>query len=669
MAKVQKNKSIPIKAKPVVPPKKPRRRIDWMTATIVVLCFVLYGNTIPNRYSMDDEFVAYNNKRIEGGIKEIPGIWASSYAEGKMTYEYRPVVKTTFAIEYQIFNGNPHVSHFFNILLYAVICLLLFHLLKKIFRDTNPLFLFVTVIVFLAHPIHTEVVSSLKNRDELLSFLGCLITLHFLIKYVDTSKIKFVVFSFISFLLSYWSKESALVFLAIYPLILYYYSGPQIKKLMIVIVTIFVVVIIARYIPKLYLPKPEREVFLFENPLFFKRGLFLKLGTGMITLLFYLKLFLYPHPLLFYYGYDQIPVVGLGNAVAIISLLIHLGLFAFAIWKIKEKHILSFAILYYLICLSMFANIVKPAMGIVAERYAFSATLGFSMFVAFMIFLLFKKKTNAPLISVSDRTKILAVLVVLLIPYSAKTITRNTDWKSQISLYRNDIKYLDKSAKANALFAGQLLSIMNKSLFNGQVPPDLKEKVDSIIKYYKRSVEIYPDYYSSINNIGSVYFTVMKDYNKAIPYFLQSIKINPKYTEAYFNLAYSTQMQGNITDAIWYYRKSIALKPDYSRALSNLANLYYDSKGETDSAMAINKRIMKIDSTSDLPYVNIANYYLKSKDTVNAVAYMEKAVKKFPLNYKLCQNLAKYFANKDVAKSERYSDMAVKARKKVMDAK
>ena len=282
---------------------------------------------------------------------------------------------------------------------------------------------------------------------------------------------------------------------------------------------------------------------------------------------------------------------------------------------------------------------------------------------------MFKKKTNAPLISVSDRTKILAVLVVLLIPYSAKTITRNTDWKSQISLYRNDIKYLDKSAKANALFAGQLLSIMNKSLFNGQVPPDLKEKVDSIIKYYKRSVEIYPDYYSSINNIGSVYFTVMKDYNKAIPYFLQSIKINPKYTEAYFNLAYSTQMQGNITDAIWYYRKSIALKPDYSRALSNLANLYYDSKGETDSAMAINKRIMKIDSTSDLPYVNIANYYLKSKDTVNAVAYMERAVKKFPLNYKLCQNLAKYFANKDVAKSERYSDMAVKARKKVMDAK
>ena len=191
------------------------------------------------------------------------------------------MVKMTFALEYQFFKGNPHVSHFFNLLLYALICVLLFKLLKKIFKDINPLFLFITVIIFLAHPIHTEVVSSLKNRDELMSFLGCLITLHFLLKYADTGKIIYLPICFIIYLLSYFSKESALVFLAIFPLILYFYGGQKVKTLIIIFGIILVAAYLARHVPKLYLPKSEREVFLFENPLFFKKGLLFRLGTGI----------------------------------------------------------------------------------------------------------------------------------------------------------------------------------------------------------------------------------------------------------------------------------------------------------------------------------------------------------------------------------------------------
>src|ERR1035437_9544609 len=156
------------KSKQVI--KKPKRKIDWMIVMIIGLCFVLYGNTIPNHYSMDDELVTNTNKRVEGGIKAIPGIWTSLYSEGKLKYEYRPVVKTVFAIEYQIFGDNPHVSHFINILIYIFTCLLLFNLLKKLLKDFNPVFPFIAVLLFIAHPIHTEVVASLKNRDEMLSF-------------------------------------------------------------------------------------------------------------------------------------------------------------------------------------------------------------------------------------------------------------------------------------------------------------------------------------------------------------------------------------------------------------------------------------------------------------------------------------------------------------------
>jgi protein O-mannosyl-transferase len=669
MTKLQKKKSTKTPVKAPFQKIKPRRKIDWTVAIIIGLCFVLYGNTIPNHYSLDDDLVTYNNKRVEAGIKGIPGIWASSYSEGKMTYEYRPVVKTTFALEYQFFKGNPHVSHFINILLYALICVLLFKLLKKIFKEINPLFLFVTVIIFLAHPIHTEVVSSLKNRDELLSFLSGLLTLHFIIKYVDENRIIYIFTAFIIYLLAYFSKESALIFLAIYPLTLYYYGGQQTKKLIIIMCAIVVAILIAKMIPKLYLPKPDREVFLFENPLFFKKGLMFKLGTGMITLLFYLKTLLYPHPLLFYYGYNQIPVVGLGNLTAIVSLLIHLGIFIFAIWKLREKHILSYAILFYLICISMFSNIVKPAMGIVAERYAFSATLGFSMVVAYFIFLILKKKPKASLISFNDRVKILIALIILLVPYTAKTLTRNTKWNTQLSLYRNDIGYLGNSAKANSLCASAMLSQVKKEIFNGNVPADLEQKVDSIIRYYQKSIDIYPNYYSSYNNIGTVYFAIIKDFEKGIPYFIKALQLKPDYPEASYNLAYSYEMSGKFDDAIRCYRNTIAMKPDNIKAMSNLANIYFDNKGYYDSAVALNKKIMTVDTASDIPYVNIGNYYLKKKDTITAVSYMEIAVKKFPLNYNLCKNLSKYFTLRDPAKSEKYYNMAVKAQKQIEEEK
>ena len=107
---------------------------NYLPVVIILLfSFILYGNTIRNKYSMDDDFVTYNNPAIQKGIKAIPEIFTSFYSEKEgYKYGYRPVVKSTFAIEHQLFGQNPHISHFINILLYAFICILLFFILKKV---------------------------------------------------------------------------------------------------------------------------------------------------------------------------------------------------------------------------------------------------------------------------------------------------------------------------------------------------------------------------------------------------------------------------------------------------------------------------------------------------------------------------------------------------------
>ena len=305
-----------------------------LNVIIFALCFILYGNTIPNHYSLDDELVSYNNKRVEGGIKAIPGIWATFYSEGKLKYEYRPVVKTTFAIEHQFFGQNPHISHLINILLYALTALLLFKILRKLFASYSPLLPFAAVILFVAHPVHTEVVASLKNRDELLSFLGCIISLWFLLRYADTSKYKFLVLAFICYILSYFSKSSAIVFVAVFPLVLYFYGKTSIKKMVLVFLIILIAMIAARFLPKAILPNPNRDVFFFENPLFFYPALSYKIPMGILSVLFYIKILIYPHPLVFYYGYNMIPIVNLYNPVIIVTAI---AFFAIFIYLLKVK--------------------------------------------------------------------------------------------------------------------------------------------------------------------------------------------------------------------------------------------------------------------------------------------------------------------------------------------
>jgi protein O-mannosyl-transferase len=92
----------------------------------------------------------------------------------KQSYDYRPVVKLTFAVGYALFKENPHVSHFINVFLYFLLCLLLYVVLKNLMGNYHQWLPLMIIILFAAHPAHSEVVVSLKNRDELLGMTGAL---------------------------------------------------------------------------------------------------------------------------------------------------------------------------------------------------------------------------------------------------------------------------------------------------------------------------------------------------------------------------------------------------------------------------------------------------------------------------------------------------------------
>ncbi|MBK7147454.1 MAG: tetratricopeptide repeat protein [Bacteroidetes bacterium] len=202
---------------------------------VVVFSVLLYLNAIPNGYNMDDELVTKNHKFTSRGLAAIPEILKSPYYSDDMgyAYDYRPITHISFALEHEFLGEHPEVSHSINVFLYAVLCLLLYATLTKLQPMSNAL-AWVITLLFAAHPLHTEIVSSIKNRDEILSLLFALAALYSAILYAKDNSWRWLVLLPVLFGFSLASKFSSIVFVLITPITLFIFYNISWKRMLVI---------------------------------------------------------------------------------------------------------------------------------------------------------------------------------------------------------------------------------------------------------------------------------------------------------------------------------------------------------------------------------------------------------------------------------------------------
>lgn len=194
---------------------------------VFLFAVLLYVNTIPNGFNLDDELVTttdeqYPHRLTAQGISAIPAIFSEPYYKDASgyAYDYRPVVLSTFAIERSITGGNVHISHFINAGLYGLLCLVLLTTLTLLLSNYNPLLPLLATLLFTAFPLHTEVVASLKNRDEILALLFALLSLQLAHKSVTQKTTLYLTAALGLFLLALLSKQTIISFAVIIPILL-----------------------------------------------------------------------------------------------------------------------------------------------------------------------------------------------------------------------------------------------------------------------------------------------------------------------------------------------------------------------------------------------------------------------------------------------------------------
>jgi hypothetical protein len=146
------------------------KKIFWL---IGIFSFLVFANSFSNGYNLDDELVTQNHPLTSRGLEAFGDIFTSPYYSDEMgyAYGYRPIVHLSFAIEHQFFGEKPSISHFFNVILFALSAMLFFKFLLKLLGENKQNFALLATLLFVVHPIHTEVVANIKGRDELFGFL------------------------------------------------------------------------------------------------------------------------------------------------------------------------------------------------------------------------------------------------------------------------------------------------------------------------------------------------------------------------------------------------------------------------------------------------------------------------------------------------------------------
>ena len=628
---------------------------------ILAISLLIYSNTLFFNYALDDGLMITDNKVTKKGFSGLAEIFtknsfygvfgdkANQYLPGG---RYRPLSQAMFAVEYQIFGLSPFVGHFFNILLYSLLCLLLLKILKMIFEkyDTNPWYLslpFIATLLFACHPLHTEVVANIKGRDELLSFIGSLATLYFSIQYFKNGKRLNLFLIFVVYTLAVLSKENAVTFLAVVPLTLFFAFKEPLKKHLFVLLpmVLSVAVYFALRVNALgFISNNIVHKDLLNDPFLFATPAG-KFATIFLTWGKYLLLVLFPHPLTHDYYPYQVALTNFGDFRVLLSILVYLALIGYSIVRILKKDIFAYAILFFLITFSISSNIVFNIGTFMNERFMFAPLLGFTIIAAYLI----NKFLNQDRLLLSAKIFLIALISL----YSIKTFSRNFAWKDSFTLFTTDVKTSVNSAKVN-VGAGEVLL---KSVNEKTPEPGRTKTIEKAIGYIKKGVQIYPGFTS-----GWVYLGwgqhLIKDYEGSRASLEQVLMLDSTNNDAisYLNSdAISCYQAGNFKQAEENFKTLIHYVPEHTEYEYLLSEVYANTN-KVDSALVLLNDILAKNPAYDKAYNKLGELYGRIFNNFDkSFEYLHKAYDLNPGNIETLRNLGTaYGLQRDFQKSLKY---------------
>ncbi len=596
------------------------------------LAFLIYANTLSHDYAFDDFSVIKQNFVTQQGMDGLSTIFSEHYRYGYGFGNgtlFRPLSLATFALEWEIAPDQAWLHHLINVLLYAILCPLLFFVSFQMMGKNGLLLSFFAVLLFTVHPIHTEVVANIKSRDELLSALGGFAALWGLFKYVDKQKISYLLLALFAYLAAMYSKESSITFLAVFPLALYFFRSDYFSKKWWITLSFLIPVIFFmfhRYTVLGTFGGIKGGISVLDNALIKAPDPLSQLSTAIYILGIYLQKLFIPYPLVSDMGFAQIPYMGLSNWQVWISLLVYAGLGGFALYLAPKRKTVSFWLLFFFITLSIYANIVILIGSSYGERFLFIPSLGIMFGVAWLILYLLKTPDIARFKTPGDLWKYsrssLLITGMIAVIFAIITIDRNNDWENSFSIYSADILKAPNCAKLRYHYGLELSKLGLKQ----QSDAERRQFQENAIEQFVGAIAIHPSYSDAYGQMGLSYYRIGNN-QKALENYEKAISFNENNPTVYSNMGIIYFNNQNYPKAREVYEKAVKLKPSFVDARRNLGSVYAMSKRFDDALQQFREALRYATEKDDIATLN---YYigmaLRDKGEIEkSVPYFNKA--------------------------------------------
>ncbi len=571
-------------------------------ALICLLGIIAYGNILGNKFAFDDYTVIEVNDQIVK-LSNFDKLFSHDYFTFAGEKSYRPLVTLTYMIDGAIWKKNAVGYHLSNLVLHILSALVLLFLTRLLIKDN--IVALIASLLFVCHPLMTEAVCSITFREDVLCSLFFWIALYGYIHYRQTGRTMMIGVMLAAYLLSILSKEMGLAFIPVLIVYeLFYRKRPE--SFVIYSATVASILVITGFFLLLrfnWMKNPDD---------FFNASVF-SVVTLIKTLLLYWQLYVLPVTLrVIYY-----PQFMLSYWTDILFLLIAMALTAggFFVLRPDERKQAAILILMSLAALAPVLN-VYPIRHPIAERYTYLPAFGVMICYALVIRACMRR---------FDKRWVFAVLTLLLLCYTGRTMARNIIWEDNFSLW-------SKTTRQNPWAVEAHYSLGHAYQMRGEIPLAIKE--------YSRTLQLDPEYFDAHVNLGRAFMELEPpQFHKAIERYLIALRINPKKAIVHFNLGVAYGKVNDDKRSIYHYMQAIEYDPSYIEAYNSLGG-YFAKRGEVERAAAYWNQAVTLDPTFAQGFANLGSLYANVGDYQKARFYWQKALQINPSYEKVKRDLS-----------------------------
>ena len=586
---------------------------------IALAALVAYHNSFTAPFLMDDLPSVDDNLTI----RHLWPIWKALSPSPASFVGGRPIVNLSLAVNYALGGTSVWGYHAFNLAVHLLAGLTLYGIVRRTlvrpgFREqfgaATEWAALTVAVIWTVHPLQTEAVTYVSQRCESLMGLFYLLTLYGFIRGTESRRSAgWFTLSVTACFLGMASKEvmvTAPVMVLLYDRTFVSGSFRQAWT---------------RH-RRLYLGLASSWLLLG----YLMAGLHDRIagyGPGISwwayaltesrVLAHYLRLGVWPRPLVFDYGF-YIPT---GHLAAVAPYALILVVLAIGVlFGLKRRPAIGFVGAWFFVILAPTSSVVPIAGSPMAEHRMYLPLASVVTMIVVGAVALGKRLLKEPRRVVLGCTA--GGSVVLLLTFL--TTQRNQDYNSTLTIWRDTVEKDPNNSRAHFSLGSVLFQ-------EGKVP--------EAIGQYEQALRIQPDYVMAHNNLG-VALVQQGRLEGATGHYEEALRLRPDYAEAHNNLGIALARQGRLEEATGHYEEALRIRPDYAEAHNNLANALF-RLGKVTEAIGHWEQALRINPDYAEAHNNLGNALFRLGKVPEAIGHYEQALRIKPDYTQAQSNLAR----------------------------